>query len=60
MALQRSSEIAKELGITKNKLIEMANNGEIPCYKLPSGHYRFDVDDVKEALKVSAKNTDQE
>lgn len=54
--LLRSSELAEALGLTKNKVIELANENQIPAYKLPSGHYRFDLQDVKRALKVGEDN----
>jgi excisionase family DNA binding protein len=46
----RSSEMAERLGIGKNKMIELANQGAVPAIKLPSGHYRFDPNQVEAAL----------
>lgn len=47
----RSSQLAERLGISKNKVIELANEGLIPAIKLPSGQYRFDPDEVIAALR---------
>jgi predicted site-specific integrase-resolvase len=47
----RSSSLAKELGLSKNKVIELANEGLIPSIQLPSGHFRFDLDEVIAALR---------
>jgi excisionase family DNA binding protein len=54
----RSSELAEHLGLTKNKIIQLANNGEIPAIRLPSGHYRFDADAVVEALRTGGSKND--
>ena len=48
----RSSELAKEVGLSKATILRLANEGVIPCSRLPSGHYRFDLDEVKAALRV--------
>ena len=50
--LLRSSELAREIGLHKNTVLRLANQGVIPCSKLPSGHYRFDLEEVKKALRV--------
>ena len=47
----RSSCLAKELGLSKNKIIDLANEGLIPSIQLPSGHFRFDLDEVIAALR---------
>lgn len=47
----RSSEMADLLGITKKKMIELANAGHVPAVRLPSGHYRFDPEAVIAALQ---------
>ena len=47
----RSSEMAQRLGISKNKMIDLANQGDVPSIKLPSGHYRFDPDRVEAVLR---------
>lgn len=54
----RSSELAEHLGLTKNKIIQLANNGEIPAIRLPSGHYRFNLDEVVNALRVGGTKND--
>ena len=45
-----SSQIALQIGVTKNTIIKMAKAGQIPSIRIGSGHYRFDIDDVKLAL----------
>ena len=55
--LLKSSEVAKELGVHKNTIIRMANDGKIPSYLLDNGHngrghYRFDLEKVKAALLI--------
>ena len=50
----RSAEMAEVIGVTKNKMVELANAGAVPSIKLPSGHYRFDRDEVIAALRHNA------
>ena len=47
-----SSQIALQIGVTKNTVIKMAKAGQIPSIRIGSGHYRFDIDDVKLALNT--------
>lgn len=47
----RSSEMAKLLGISRNKMIELATEGLVPCIQLPGGHYRFAPDEVIASLR---------
>lgn len=47
----RSADMAKLIGISKNKLIELANEGLVPALRLPSGQYRFDKDEVIASLR---------
>ena len=47
----RSSEAAKALGVSKKTLLALAQDGLIPCIQLPSGHYRFVLEDVISALR---------
>jgi len=56
MMMLRSSELAREIGLSKATVLRLANEGVIPSSRLPSGHYRFDLDEVKAALRV--KETD--
>lgn len=51
----RSSELAKRLGLSKPTVLALANDGVIPSIKLPSGHYRFDEEQVREALKTKGE-----
>ena len=46
-----STKVGRLLGISKSTVLALARDGHIPCIILPSGHRRFDVDEVKAALK---------
>ena len=63
--LLKSSEVAKELGVHKNTIIRMANDGKIPSYLLDNGHndrghYRFDLEEVKVALSTHRLDEEEE
>jgi len=53
----KSSDLAKELGLSKNKVIELAKANVIPSIRLPSGHFRFDLSEVMLALRPSETKT---
>jgi|DEB0MinimDraft_3_1074331.scaffolds.fasta_scaffold83841_3 excisionase family DNA binding protein len=55
----RSSQLAKKLGLSKQKVVQLANAGDIPALRLPGGHYRFDFDEVVEALRASEAANDE-
>jgi excisionase family DNA binding protein len=46
--------MAKLVGVSKHKLIELANEGQIPAIRLPSGQFRFDKDEVIASLRYDA------
>ena len=48
-----SSKLAELLGVTKGTVLRMAQGGQIPYLRLPSGHYRFYPDDVRKALEMT-------
>lgn len=52
-----TSELARELGLSRQTVLRLASDGKIPCIKLPTGRgdFRFDLDQVLLALtpKVS-------
>lgn len=50
----RSAEMAEVIGVNKKKMIDLANAGAVPSIKLPSGHYRFDPEEVIAALRHNA------
>lgn len=54
----RSSELAKRLGLSKPTILTLAKDGVIPAMKLPSGHYRFDEDEVRAALASKGEGDD--
>jgi excisionase family DNA binding protein len=54
----RSSELADHLGLSKNTVLDLANNGKIPAIRLPGGHYRFNLNDVLEALRTGGESND--
>jgi excisionase family DNA binding protein len=45
-----SSKLAEGLGLSRATIIRLAKDRRIPFILLPSGHRRFDVAAVKEAL----------
>jgi excisionase family DNA binding protein len=51
-----STQLADELGLTKNTVLRLANTGKIPCLKLPTarGDFRFDLEAVREVLRQTA------
>lgn len=46
-----SSKLGKALGLSKGTVLRLAREGRIPSIILPSGHRRFDLEEVKAALK---------
>ena len=50
-----STELGEALGLAKSTVLKMANAGSIPCFRLDNarGDYRFDLEEVKEALRVN-------
>lgn len=51
------SQAAKELGISVQTLRAYADTGRVPSVKLPSGHRRFMVDEIRRLLhEWSGKN----
>ena len=48
-----TSQAAKALGISSRTLARYAENGVLlPALVLPSGHRRWDLDDVREQLRA--------
>jgi excisionase family DNA binding protein len=54
----KSTELAEALGVSKNTVLRLANEGHIPATRLPGGHYRFDLDEVKVALRAAKDGGD--
>ena len=46
-----STKVGLQLGLSKKTILNLAREGRIPSIILPSGHRRFDVEEVKIALK---------
>lgn len=46
-----STKVGLQLGLSKKTILDLAREGRIPSIILPSGHRRFDVEEVKAALK---------
>jgi len=46
-----SSKLAALLGVSKGTVLRLAKAGEIPFLRLPSGHYRFYIEDVRRVLE---------
>ena len=47
-----SSQLAAQIGVTKNTVINMAKVGQIPSITISSGHFRFDLEEVLLALRT--------
>ena len=47
-----SSRAAKSVGLSKKTLNTLAKKGLIPSIVLPSGHRRFDIEEIKAALSA--------
>ena len=47
-----SSRAAKSVGLSKKTLNTLAKKGLIPSIILPSGHRRFDIEEIKAALSA--------
>jgi excisionase family DNA binding protein len=54
-----STEAAQQLGLSKRTMLNLAKAGKIPCLRLPTdrGDYRFDLEEVREALRQYAEDT---
>lgn len=46
-----SSKLGKAIGLSKKTINRLAKKGRIPSIVLPSGHRRFDLNEVKAALQ---------
>lgn len=57
-----SSELGDALGLSKLTVLRLANAGKIPAYKIDNsrGDYRFDLDEVKAAMRVVSDDGDEE
>ena len=55
-----STKIGRLLGLSKKTVLDLARDGRIPSIILPSGHRRFDADEVKAALKDTQVSVDAE
>jgi excisionase family DNA binding protein len=53
-AMLTSTKVGKALGLTKATICTLARDGRIPFIQLPSGHRRFDLEEVKKALSSDA------
>jgi excisionase family DNA binding protein len=49
-----STKLGRALGLTKTTVNRLAKSGHIPFVRLPSGHRRFDLEEVKSALSTEA------
>ena len=46
-----SGKLSKLIGLSKRTINRLANEGRIPSIILPSKHRRYDLDEVKAALR---------
>lgn len=49
--LLRSTELAEKLGVTKQTVLAMTRKNLIPYVRLPSGHNRYDYDEIVAHLR---------
>ncbi|MBA8824581.1 DNA-binding transcriptional MerR regulator [Saccharopolyspora lacisalsi] len=51
--LLTSGQLARELGISHQSITNYARNGQLePTLVTPGGHYRWDLEDVKQQLRT--------
>jgi excisionase family DNA binding protein len=55
--LLRSTELAEKLGVTKQTVLAMTRKNLIPFYRLPSGHNRYDYDEIITHLRDAEGGT---
>ena len=53
-------EVSQELGITEGEVIDLAEQGTIPAYKIGGVYLRFKPEHVKEAKKKISKSVQVE
>lgn len=46
-----STKLGKAIGLSKKTINRLAKEGKIPSIILPSGHRRFDLEEVKDCLR---------
>ena len=51
------SEAARRLGVHQNTLRKWADEGVLPTLRLPSGHRRFDVEELERFREAMATPT---
>jgi len=44
-------DVAKELGITEQEVVDLAEEGKIPAYKIGGEYLRFKVENIQEAKR---------
>ena len=53
-------EVSEELGITEQEVIDLAEKGEIPAYKIGGIYLRFKPEQVKQAKKIVTRTVQEE
>lgn len=54
-----TARAARELGISRSTLLRYVERGYLrPTLKLPSGHLRWDLDDLREQLRALRERED--
>jgi|3_EtaG_2_1085321.scaffolds.fasta_scaffold426398_1 predicted site-specific integrase-resolvase len=49
--LSKASDVANYFGVTPDTIRKWARLGYIPHYALPSGHFLYDIAEIKKSLK---------
>ena len=52
-----TSDVVKLTGQSRNEILNLAKAGVLPCHKTRRGHWRFNVDAVKEYFDINNNNT---
>jgi excisionase family DNA binding protein len=56
--LLTTAQAARMLGVSRRTLARYAERGQlVPTLVLPSGHYRWDLDDIRQQLRALRENT---
>lgn len=56
-----TSQLAEELGLSKMTVLRLANAGKIPAYRIDNGRgdFRFDLEEVKAAMRVAPDDSNE-
>lgn len=57
-----TTELGEALGLSKLTVLRLANAGKIPAYKIDNGRgdFRFDLEEVKDAMRFTSSDGGEE